>query len=260
MLQSNVALVTGSTSGIGLAVAEGLAESGCHLLLNGFGAAAEIEQLRQRLASQYGVEVFYSPADVSQPEDVADMLDLAQRELGGVDILVNNAGVQHVAPVVDFPPQQWDRIIAVNLSSAFHTIQGVLPGMTQKGWGRIINVASIHGLVASPFKSAYVAAKHGVIGLTKTVALETARSGVTCNAICPGYVLTPLVENQLADTARARGMTEAQVMEDVLLGTQPTRRFTDVKEIAAMAVFLCGSGSANMTGSVLVMDGGYTAA
>ncbi len=259
MLQAKVALVTGSTSGIGLAVAEALAASGCHLMLNGFGDSDEIEQLRQRLTSTYAIKVCYSPADVSSPDEIAGMLRDAQEQLGGIDILVNNAGVQHVAPVTEFPPEQWDRIIAINLSSAFHTIQGTLPGMLKNGWGRIINVASIHGLVASPYKSAYVAAKHGVLGLTKTVALEVAKSGVTCNAICPGYVMTPLVQNQLADTARARGITEQQVMDEVLLGTQPTGRFTDAADIAAMAVFLCGPASGNVTGSVQVMDGGYSA-
>ena len=259
MLQAKVALVTGSTSGIGLAVAEALAAAGCHLMLNGFGDSDAIEQLRQRLASTYAVKVCYSPADVSRPDEIAAMLREADAQLGGIDILVNNAGVQHVAPITEFPQAQWDRIIAINLSSAFHTIQGALPGMLKKGWGRIINVASIHGLVASPYKSAYVAAKHGVLGLTKTVALEVAKSGVTCNAICPGYVMTPLVQNQLADTARARGITEQQVMDEVLLGTQPTGRFTDASDIAGMAVFLCGPASGNVTGSVQVMDGGYSA-
>ncbi|MYM64930.1 3-hydroxybutyrate dehydrogenase [Pseudomaricurvus sp. HS19] len=259
MLQDKVALVTGSTSGIGLAVAEAFAASGCHLMLNGFGDSDDIEKLRQRLASTYAIKVCYSAADVSSPDEIAGMLHDAQEQLGGIDILVNNAGVQHVAPVTEFPQAQWDRIIAINLSSAFHTIQGALPGMLKKGWGRIINVASIHGFVASPYKSAYVAAKHGVLGLTKTVALEVAKSGVTCNAICPGYVMTPLVQNQLADTARARGITEQQVMDEVLLGTQPTGRFTDATDIAAMAVFLCGPASGNVTGSVQVMDGGYSA-
>ncbi|GAB3094015.1 3-hydroxybutyrate dehydrogenase [Aestuariicella hydrocarbonica] len=258
-LKSKVAVVTGSTSGIGLAVAESLAQAGCQVMLNGFGEEAAIQQLQSRLSEQYGVAVGYSPADVACPEAVAMMIRDTQEQFGGVDILVNNAGVQHVAAVEDFPAQQWDKIIAVNLSSAFHAIQQVLPGMKARGWGRIINVASIHGLVASPYKSAYVAAKHGVIGLTKTVALETAKAGVTCNAICPGYVLTPLVENQIADTARARGLTEQQVMEDVLLGSQPTKRFTSVEDIAAMAVFLCGPASTNITGSVQVLDGGYTA-
>lgn len=259
MLQSKVALVTGSTSGIGLAIAESLAQQGCHIMLNGFGDRQEIEALQERLSAQYRVEVAYSAADVSSVSEVSSMIEEAQQLLGGVDILVNNAGVQHVEAIDTFPAQQWDRIIGVNLSSAFHTIQSSLPLMKAKGWGRIINVASIHGLVASPFKSAYVAAKHGVIGLSKTVALETARSGITCNAICPGYVLTPLVENQIADTAKARGVSEQQVMDDVLLGSQPSGQFTDVKDIAAMAVFLCGDHASNVTGSVQVLDGGYTA-
>lgn len=260
MLQSKVALVTGSTSGIGLAIAESLAEQGCHLMLNGFGDDKEIAELRERLAAEYNVEVGYSAADVSSAEQVHQMIEETQKLLGSVDVLVNNAGVQHVEEIETFPVQQWDRIIAVNLSSAFHTIQATLPLMKAKGWGRIVNVASIHGLVASPFKSAYVAAKHGVVGLTKTVALEAARQGVTCNAICPGYVLTPLVENQIADTARARGLTEQEVMSEVLLGSQPSGQFTDVKDIAAMAAFLCGSAGKNITGSVQVLDGGYTAA
>lgn len=260
MLSSKVALVTGSTSGIGLAVAQALAQQGCHIMLNGFGDADDIELLKQRLSSEYRVEVGYDPADVSNPEQVASMVASTIERFGRVDILVNNAGVQHVAPIESFPVERWDNIIAVNLSSVFHTTQAVLPAMRALGWGRIINIASIHGLVASPYKSAYVAAKHGVIGLTKTVALESARSGVTCNAICPGYVLTPLVENQIADTAKARGVSEQEVMESVLLGAQPTKQFTTVEDVAAMAVFLCGSASSNITGSVQVLDGGYTAA
>jgi len=260
MLQSKVALVTGSTSGIGLAIAESLAQQGCHLMLNGFGDETEISALRSRLADQYQVEVAYCSADVACAEEVTDMIDTAQNLLGGVDVLINNAGVQHVEAVETFPLEQWDRIIGVNLSGTFHTIRSALPLMKAKGWGRIINVASIHGMVASPFKSAYVSAKHGVIGLTKTVALESAREGITCNAICPGYVLTPLVENQIADTAKARGMSEKSVMEDVLLGAQPSGRFTDVGDIAAMATFLCGGQASNITGSVQVLDGGYTAA
>ncbi len=260
MLQSKVALVTGSTSGIGLAIAESLARQGSHIMLNGFGDEAEISALRQRLSDQYQVEVEYCAADVSSAEQVNQMVEQTQARLGGVDVLVNNAGVQHVESIETFPVEQWDRIIAVNLSSAFHTIQSTLPLMRAKGWGRIVNVASIHGLVASPFKSAYVAAKHGVIGLTKSVALEAARQGITCNAICPGYVLTPLVENQIADTAKARGLSEQAVMDEVLLGAQPSGRFTDVNDIAAMAVFLCGEHGSNITGSVQVLDGGYTAA
>jgi 3-hydroxybutyrate dehydrogenase len=260
MLQSKVALITGSTSGIGLGIAEAMAEQECRLVLNGFGEADEINAIRERLSGQYGVEVLHHPADVSMPEEIQAMIDFAHDAFGSIDILVNNAGVQHVAPIQDFATEQWDRIIAINLSSAFHTIKAALPGMKERGWGRIVNVASVHAMVASPYKSAYVAAKHGVVGLTKTVALEAAQEGVTCNAICPGYVLTPLVENQVADTARARGLTEKEVMEEVLLGAQPTKRFTEVKDIAAMAVFLCGPASANITGSMQVLDGGFTAA
>lgn len=259
MLKSKVALITGSTSGIGLGVAEAMAEQGCHLVLNGFGDRDEITKIKKRLTQLYGIDVFYHPADVSRPDEVLAMVLSAQETFGRVDILVNNAGIQHVSPVEDFPQEQWDRIIAINLSSVFHAIKAVMPGMKERGFGRIINIASIHALVASPYKSAYVAAKHGVAGLTKTIALEAAQSGVTCNAICPGYVLTPLVKNQVADTAKARGLTEQQVMEDVLLGSQPTKRFTEVKDIAAMAVYLAGENASNITGSLQVLDGGYIA-
>lgn len=260
MLQSKVALITGSTSGIGLGVAEAMAEQGCHIVLNGFGDSDEITNIRKRFSELYRVEVCHHPADVSKPEEVLAMVRYAEEVFGRIDILVNNAGVQHVSPIEDFSQEQWDRIIAINLSSVFHSIKSTMPGMKERGFGRIINIASIHALVASPYKSAYVAAKHGVAGLTKTIALEAAQSGVTCNAICPGYVLTPLVKNQIADTAKARGLTEKQVMEDVLLGSQPTKRFTDVKDIAAMAVFLAGENTSNVTGSLQVLDGGYIAA
>ncbi|WP_339668629.1 3-hydroxybutyrate dehydrogenase [Dasania marina] len=259
MLQSRIALITGSTSGIGLAVAEAMAEQGCHIVLNGFGDSDDIANIKKRLSESYHVKVYHHPADVSKPEDVLAMVLYAQEVFGRIDILVNNAGVQHVSPIEDFAQEQWDRIIAINLSSVFHSIRTALPSMKERGFGRIINIASIHALVASPYKSAYVASKHGVAGLTKTIALESAQSGVTCNAICPGYVLTPLVKNQIADTAKARGLTEQQVMEDVLLGSQPTKRFTDVKDIAAMAVFLAGENASNVTGSLQVMDGGYIA-
>ncbi|WP_019531003.1 3-hydroxybutyrate dehydrogenase [Dasania marina] len=259
MLQSRIALITGSTSGIGLAVAEAMAEQGCHIVLNGFGDSDDIANIKKRLSGSYHVKVYHHPADVSKPEDVLAMVLYAQEVFGRIDILVNNAGVQHVSPIEDFSQAQWDRIIAINLSSVFHSVRAALPGMKERGFGRIINIASIHALVASPYKSAYVASKHGVAGLTKTIALESAQSGVTCNAICPGYVLTPLVKNQIADTAKARGLTEQQVMEDVLLGSQPTKQFTDVKDIAAMAVFLAGENASNVTGSLQVMDGGYIA-
>ncbi|MBW8814338.1 MAG: 3-hydroxybutyrate dehydrogenase [Caulobacterales bacterium] len=258
-LEGRVAIVTGSTSGIGLGIAESLAEQGATLVLNGFGDPAEIERTRQTLATLNGVAVHYSPADLSMPDKICEMIAFARDVAGPIDILVNNAGIQHVAPIGEFPTAKWDAILAVNLSSAFHAIKAVLPQMAERGYGRIINVASAHGLVASPFKSAYVAAKHGVIGLTKTVALESARTGVTCNAICPGYVWTPLVEKQIADQARAHNMTEEKVITDVLLTSQPNRRFASVEEIGALASFLCGPGGASITGASLTVDGGWTA-
>ncbi len=260
MLKSKVALITGSTSGIGLGIAHELAGLGCHIVLNGLGDPVEIETTRALLEKQYDVEVYYHGADMESIEQIQSMMDFTEKAFGGLDILVNNAGVQHVAPVEEFDPLQWERIIGVNLSSVFHTSRLAIPSMKSKGWGRIINVASIHSMVASPFKSAYVAAKHGVAGLTKTVALETARSGITCNAICPGYVMTPLVENQIADTAKARKISEEDVMENVILGAQPTKQFTRVDDIAAMVSFLCSSSSSNITGSLQTIDGGYIAA
>ena len=258
-LQNRVALVTGSTSGIGLGIAESLAGQGASVVLNGFGDPNEIEQTRETLATLHGVEVIYSPADLSMPEKIHEMVAFARDVLGPIDILVNNAGIQHVAPVADFPTAKWDAILAVNLSSAFHAIKAVLPEMVERGYGRIVNIASAHGLVASPFKSAYVAAKHGVVGLTKTVALETARMGVTCNAICPGYVWTPLVEKQIADQARAHMMTAEQVVNDVLLTAQPNRKFASVEEIGALTAFLCSGNGASITGAALSVDGGWTA-
>ncbi len=258
-LTGRVAIVTGSTSGIGLGIAESLAGQGANVLLNGFGDPTEIEQTRETLATLHGVEVAYSSADLSMPEQIAEMIAFASDVLGPVDILVNNAGIQHVAPVAEFPAAKWDAILAVNLSSAFHAIKAVLPCMVERGFGRIVNIASAHGLVASPYKSAYVAAKHGVVGLTKTVALETARVGVTCNAICPGYVWTPLVERQIADQARAHMMTAEQVVTDVLLTAQPNRKFASVEEIGALAVFLCGEHGGSITGAALSVDGGWTA-
>jgi 3-hydroxybutyrate dehydrogenase len=258
-LQNRVAIVTGSTSGIGLGIAEVLAGHGANIVLNGFGDPNEIEQTRETLASLHGVEVIYSPADLSDPGKIQDMVAFARDVLGPIDILVNNAGIQHVAPVSEFPTAKWDAILAVNLSSAFHAIKAALPEMVERGYGRIINIASAHGLVASPYKSAYVAAKHGVVGLTKTVALEAARTGVTCNAICPGYVWTPLVEKQIADQARAHRMTHEQVITDVLLTAQPNRKFASVEEIGALAAFLCSDNGASITGTTLSVDGGWTA-
>jgi 3-hydroxybutyrate dehydrogenase len=251
--------VTGSTSGIGLGIAEGLAQEGVHLVLNGFGEAHEIEALRQRLASDYGVKVIYDGADMSQGADIARMMIEVADKTGGLDIVVNNAGIQHVSPVEDFPEAKWDAIIAINLSSAFHTTKAAMPYMKKQRWGRIVNIASAHGLVASPFKSAYVAAKHGIMGFTKTVALECAQEGVTVNAICPGYVLTPLVERQIPDTAKARGLTEEQVKRDVLLAAQPTKKFVTVEQIAATTIFLCSDAAASITGSHIAVEGGWTA-
>lgn len=259
MLKGKTAVVTGSTSGIGLGIAEGFAKEGVNLVLNGFGDAAEIEKIRASLASQFGIKVTYDGADMSKPEQIEAMMKKAAADFGGVDILVNNAGIQHVCPVEEFPTAKWDAIIAINMSSAFHTTKMVIPYMKSKGWGRIINVASAHAMVASPFKSAYVASKHGVMGFTKTVALEVAEKGITCNAICPGYVLTPLVEKQIPDTAKARGMTEEQVKKDVLLAAQPTKQFVTTAQVAGTAIFLCSDAAASITGTNIMVEGGWTA-
>ncbi len=260
MLKGKSAVVTGSTSGIGLAYARALAEAGANVLLNGFGDAAAIEAERARIESELGVRAIYSPADMTRPAEIAGMVERAETELGAVDILINNAGIQHVAPVEDFPTDKWDQIIAINLSAAFHAIKAAVPGMKRRGWGRIISTASAHSLVASPFKSAYVTAKHGLAGLTKTVALELATHKITVNSISPGYVWTPLVERQIPDTMAARGLTREQVMEDVMLAAQPTKEFVTPEQVAALAVFLCGESAAQITGANLSMDGGWTAA
>jgi 3-hydroxybutyrate dehydrogenase len=259
MLKGKSAIVTGSTSGIGLGIARALAAHGCNVMLNGFGDAAQIEKLRTALAAEHRVTVLYSSADMSKPLEVAAMVDQVARRFGSVDVLVNNAGIQHVAPVEEFPVDKWDQILAINLSSAFHAIRAALPGMKSRQWGRIINVASAHGLVASPFKSAYVAAKHGLIGLTKTVALETAGSGVTCNAVCPGFVLTPLVETQIQDRAREHGISREDAIRNVILERQPSKEFVKVDEVAAVAVFLAGDAAASITGAAYSIDGGWTA-
>ena len=258
-LQGRTALVTGSTSGIGLGVATALAAEGANIVLTGFGDPAEIERTREGLANAHSVDVVYSDADLSRAEAVAQMMAFARDMIGPVDILVNNAGIQHVAPIEAFPPEKWDAIIAINLSSAFHSIRAALPDMKARGYGRIINIASAHGLVASPFKSAYVAAKHGVVGLTKTVALEAAQDGVTCNAICPGYVWTPLVERQIEDQARAHNIPREKVITDILLASQPNKAFATVEQIGALTVFLCGESGASITGTALPVDGGWTA-
>lgn len=259
MFTNQTALVTGSTSGIGLGIARKLASLGANLVLNGFGDAAEIAALRSELSEQHGVQVRHDGADMSRPEQIEAMMDRAVTEFGGVDMLINNAGIQHVAPVDEFPLAKWDAILAINLSASFHTTRLALPAMKRKGFGRIVNVASAHALVASPFKSAYVAAKHGIAGFTKTVALEVAEAGITVNAVCPGYVLTPLVEKQIPDTAKARGISEEDVIRNVLLAAQPTRRFVTIEQVAAFTAFLCSADAASITGAVLPIEGGWTA-
>ena len=259
MLKGKTALVTGSTSGIGLAVARALAAEGANVTINGFGDKAAIEQERSGIEKEYAVKALYSPADMTKPAEIAEMVRTTAQTFGSLDVLVNNAGIQHVAPIEEFPVEKWDQIIAINLSSAFHTIRAALPGMKARKWGRIINTASAHSLVASPFKVAYVSAKHGLAGLTKTVALELATFGVTCNCISPGYVWTPLVEKQIPDTAKARGMTEEQVKRDVLLAAQPTKEFVTVEEVADLAVYLCSDAAKSITGANLSIDGGWTA-
>lgn len=257
-LTGRVAVITGSTSGIGLGIAHALAEAGADLVINGLGDRDAIDATCAAL-SVHGGSVAYDGANLLDAAGAAGLIENSIAMLGQVDILVNNAGIQHVAPIEDFPVDKWNAIIALNLSAAFHTIRTAFAPMKASGYGRIINVASAHALVASPFKGAYVAAKHGVLGLTKTVALEGAQSGVTCNAICPGYVWTPLVENQIADTAKARGIDREAVIRDVLLAAQPTKRFATVEELGALAVFLCGPGAASITGTALPVDGGWTA-
>jgi 3-hydroxybutyrate dehydrogenase len=258
-LNGKTALITGSTSGIGLGVAKALAAQGANVVLNGFGDAAEIEQLRLSIEKEFGVRAVYHGADMSKPEQIRDLCEKAAGVFGTVDILVNNAGIQFVSPIDQFPEDKWDAIIAINLNSAFHTTKALLPGMRKAGWGRIINIASAHGLVASPFKSAYVAAKHGIVGMTKTIALETATDNITCNAICPGYVLTPLVEGQIRDQAKAHKMPENEVIEKVILAPQPTKKFVEIDEVGALAVFLCGDAAHNITGTALPIDGAWTA-
>lgn len=254
------AIVTGSTSGIGLAYARALAKEGANVVINGFGEADAIERERAGIEAEFKVRCLYIGADMSKPAEIAAMVKNAESRLGSVDILINNAGVQFVSPIEDFPVEKWDQIIAINLSSAFHTIRAATPGMKARKWGRIINTASAHSLVASPFKAAYVSAKHGIAGLTKTVALELATFGVTVNCISPGYVWTPLVEKQIPDTMKARDLTREQVINDVLLTAQPTKQFVTVEQVAALAVYLCSDSAAQITGANLSMDGGWTAA
>ena len=259
MFEGLTALVTGSTSGIGLGIATAFAARGANVILNGFGERREIEKLRADLESEYRVRVRYDAADLTKVPEIESMIGKSIDEFGAIDILVNNAGVQFVAPIDEFPVDRWDTILTLNLTASFHAIRLALPAMKAKQWGRIINVASAHALVASPYKSAYVSAKHGIAGLTKTVALEVAAQGITMNAICPGYVWTPLVEKQIPDTAKARGLTEAQVINDVLLHAQPTKRFVQVSEVAALAAFLASRDAASITGAIIPIDGGWTA-
>ena len=259
MIKGLTALVTGSTSGIGLGIAQTLASRGANIVLNGFGEPVAIESIRRKMVAENDVAVHYDAADLSQPEAIEAMVGRAIAEFGAIDILVNNAGIQYVAPIDEFPVDKWNAILALDLTASFHTIRLALPGMKKKQWGRIVNIASAHALVASPYKSAYVAAKHGIAGLTKTVALEVAAQGITMNAICPGYVWTPLVERQIPDTARARGLTEAQVISDVLLHAQPTKQFVQVSEVAALTAFLASRDAASITGAIIPIDGGWTA-
>ena len=258
-LDGKVAMVTGSTSGIGLGIATALAASGAMIVINGFGDPTEIENLCHVLGARHDVPVRYDDADMSNPTAIVDMVERVGRSFGPVDILVNNAGIQYVAPLEEFPPEKWDAILAINLSAAFHATRAVLPEMKRRNFGRIVNIASAHGLIASPFKSAYVAAKHGIVGLTKVVALEAAEFGVTCNAVCPGYVWTPLVEKQVEGQAKAHGISRDEVIRKVFLAEQPTRRFATIEEVAGTTVFLCGESAASITGVALPVDGGWTA-
>ena len=259
ILKGKTAVVSGSTSGIGLACARSFAGAGANIVLNGIGMAGDAEKERSAIEKDFGVKAIYSPADMSKPMEIAEMIALAEKAFGRLEVLVNNAGVQHVSPIEDFPVDRWDAIMAINLSSAFHAIRAAVPGMKRRGWGRIITTASAHSLVASPFKSAYVAAKHGIAGLTKTVALELARSKITCNCISPGYVWTPLVEKQIPETMKARNMSKDQVIKDVLLAAQPTKEFITVEQVASLALFLCSEDAAQITGANLSIDGGWTA-
>ena len=254
-----VALVTGSTSGIGMGIARAFAAEGADVMLNGLGEAQAIEAVRAGVERDFGVKALFHGADMTKPAQIEELVRTAESKLGAVDILVNNAGIQHVAPVDEFPPERWDAILAINLSSAFHATRAALPGMKRRGWGRVINVASIHGLVASPYKSAYVAAKHGVVGLTKAVALEVAEQGITVNAICPGYVWTSIVEKQLDDQIRVHGLPKEKVISDVMLAPQPTKKFITIEEVAGVALYLASAAAGQVNGTAIAIDGGWTA-
>lgn len=257
-LKGKTAIITGSTSGIGLGIAKGMAKAGINIVMNGFGDAADIEKERKAL-EESGTRAVYNSADMTKPDEIVAMVEDTKKEFGQVDIVVNNAGIQHVCKVEEFPVSKWDAIIAINMTSAFHTVRTAVPMMKEQGWGRIINIASAHGLVASPYKTAYVTAKHGIVGFTKTVALELAEHNITANAICPGYVHTPLVDGQIADTAQARGISEEEVVKNVLLKAQATKKFVTVEQLADMALFLCSDSAENITGTALPVDGGWTA-
>jgi 3-hydroxybutyrate dehydrogenase len=259
MLKGKNAVVTGSTSGIGLGIARAFAKDGANVVINGFGDKAEIEKERAAIETEFGVKAIHSAADMTKPAEIAAMIKSAETTLGSCDVLVNNAGIQHVAPIEDFPIEMWDQIIAINLSATFHGIRAAIPGMKARKWGRIISTASAHSLVASPFKVAYIAAKHGIAGITKTVALETATFGITCNCISPGYVWTPLVAKQIPDQMKTRNMTEEQVKKDVLLAAQPTKEFVTVDQVASLALYLTSDAAASITGANLSIDGGWTA-
>ncbi len=259
MLNSKTAIITGSTSGIGSGIARALAQAGCNIVIHGSRNSDAVESVRSGLETEYGITVRYQRADMSKPDEIEKMVVETEKSFGRVDIIVNNAGIQHVAPVDEFPMEKWDAILSINLTAAFHMIRIATPVMRKNGWGRIVNIASAHALVASPFKSAYVAAKHGLAGLTKTVALELAEQNITCNAVCPGYVKTPLVDGQIASQAKERGITEEEVVRDVLLGAQPTKKFTTVEDLGALVVFLCSEPASNITGAIIPADGAWTA-
>src|SRR3954453_23038938 len=258
-LTGKTAVVTGSTSGIGLAYARAFAQAGANIFLNGVGVPADIEKERANIEREFKVKAVHSPEEMTKPAEIGEMIELGEKTFGSDELLANKAGIQFVSPIEEFPPEKWEAIIAINLSSAFYGIRAAVPGMKKRGWGRIIKTASAHSLVASPFKSAYVSAKHGIAGLTKTVALEVATSKITCNCISPGYVWTPLVEKQIPDTMKARNLTRDQVINDVLLDAQPTKEFVTSEQVAALALFLCGDDAAQITGPNLSIDGGWTA-